>query len=252
MFYDPDQHLTVEPLTHHWNLRRPRLLILHGTACDWATTEGILRGTYKPEEISAHYAISQQGEVVQYLDNTVRAYHAGVAYWGGIDKDINSLSVGIEIECLSHNEMFNTEESTYTPVQVKKLIPLVQQLMSKFRISPWNVLAHSDIAPDYKYDPGIYFPWQELAKQGVGIWHDLEPVQDDPIVTDAKRLSDFRRNLTFYGYTNNPAVAGEKHQNVIRAFQTHFLPWNINGQATEQSIAALDVLLTKKYGSFDL
>ncbi|HEY1095684.1 MAG TPA: N-acetylmuramoyl-L-alanine amidase [Alphaproteobacteria bacterium] len=244
----PDQQTTVAPLTHHWNLRRPHFIILHGTEVDWELTNKILRGQHE-REASAHYAISQTGELVQYLDDTVRAYHAGASYWGGVS-GLNHSSIGIELECISKDGSFSTAESTYSDVQFDVLIPLVKKLMETYKIDPWNILAHEDISPGRRVDPGIHFPWQKLAGQGIGLWHDLAPAENDPVVTDPARIANFFRDLTFYGYTNNPAMVGENRKDLLKAFQVHFLPWNVCGQVTEQSVAALAVLIQKKYGSF--
>lgn len=248
MALSSDQQITVEPLTHHWNLRRPHFIILHGTEVDWDLTNKILRGQHE-REASAHYGISQQGEVVQYLDDTVRAYHAGASSWGGVS-GLNHSSIGIEIECISKDGSFSGPESTYSPASITALVPLVKKLMETFKIDPWNVLAHEDIAPGRRVDPGIHFPWQQLAKDGIGIWHDLEPDPNDAVVTDPARIANFYRDLTFYGYTNNPAMVGENRKDVLKAFQVHYLPWHVCGQVTEQCISALAVLLQKKYGQF--
>ena len=236
------------PLTRHFDKRGIQHIILHGTEVDWAKTEAILRGQTE-YEVSCHYAISQEGELVQYVDKDVRAWHAGAGWWSGVQK-LNNSSIGFEIECVSTSAKFDGPESTYSQAQIDVLIPLVKSLIDEYAVLPWNIIGHQDMSPNRKWDPGIHFPWQELAKHGIGLWHDLLAVKDDLVVTDPARLSKFKRDLTFYGYTNDPVVAGDNHVNVIRAFQTHFLPWNICGQATEQSIAALNVLLERKYGTF--
>jgi N-acetylmuramoyl-L-alanine amidase len=243
-----DQQTHIVPLTHHWNLRKPHFIIIHGTEVDWDLTEKILRGQHE-REASAHYAISKTGELVQYLDDTVRAYHAGSSYWGGLN-GLNHSSIGIEIECISKDGTFSGPESTYNKTQMDVLISLLKRLVEMYKIDPWNILAHEDIAPGRRVDPGIYFSWQKLAENGIGAWHDLGPAKNDPIVTDPLRLSTFYRDLAFYGYTNNPTIVGEDRKDLLKAFQVHFLPWNVCGQVTEQSITAIAVLLKKKYGIF--
>lgn len=237
-----------ERLTHYYDLREAQHIILHGTEVPYEHANRIFRGQ-TDHQASCHYAIDQAGILTQYLDDDVRAWHAGVSWWGGVKK-LNNSSIGIELECISLNALFDGPESTYTAAQMETLVPLLEKLILKHKIEPWNILAHGDVAPDRKWDPGVHFSWAELAAHGVGLWHDLEPAADDPVITDPQRLSAFRRDLTFYGYDNRPEIAGENHVNVIKAFQTHFLPWNICGRATEQSVTALDMLLTKKYGAF--
>lgn len=239
-----------KPLTRNFDMRGAQHLVLHGTEVDWARTEHILRGQSE-FEVSCHYAISQTGELVQYVSEDMRAWHAGAGHWAGVRR-LNASSIGIEMECISKNGTFDGDESTYSNAQIEVAIPLIKDIMARHTIEPWNVIGHQDMAPHRKWDPGVHFPWARLAKEGIGLWHDLAPVSDDAVVTDPKRVAKFRRDLTFYGYDSRPEIAGEGHVNVIKAFQTHFLPWNICGLATEQSIAALDILLEKKYGRFDV
>jgi N-acetylmuramoyl-L-alanine amidase len=234
----------TEPLTKMFDAnRRPQMLVIHGTAVDWAETNKILRGE-TDYEASCHYAISQTGEVVQYMDDRARAWHAGVSYWGGFT-DINSISVGIELECVCPDATFKYPENTYSKAQMDKLVPLAKKIIEIYKIHPWNVVAHQDIAPYRKMDPGVNFDWQGLAQQGIGLWHDLALQKNDPVVDNLVTVQDFRGLLGLYGY--DVRVQSDKSfSDVIRAFQTRFLPWNICGEVTEQSVAALMILLQKK------
>lgn len=227
-------------LTRFYNERRdgatPSFLIVHGTAVDKGEAHKILSGQ-TVREVSCHYMIDQSGQVTQYLDESVRAWHAGISYWEGIT-DINSHSIGMELECLSHNEKFDEPEAFYTDAQMQTLITLAQQIIDRHNIPAHRVLAHQDVAPGRKADPGPHFDWTQLAQNGVGLWHGLQPADNDPVIDDSVA---FIQKLDAYGYDTSKELPS-----VIRAFQTHFLPWNICGQVTEQSVQALDILLEKK------
>jgi N-acetyl-anhydromuramyl-L-alanine amidase AmpD len=235
------------PLTQRFNERRPSILVLHGTQVDWTETNAILRGQTS-YEASCHYAISQQGEVVKFLDHSARGWHAGLSYWGGFT-DINSLSIGIELECVCKDDTFSYPENTYSKAQMDALKKLAVDMTTENKIKPHHILAHQDIAPYRKNDPGINFDWEGLASSGLGAWHGLTEQKNDAEITDPKTIDEFRVLLGLYGYDVRPNKDGKDFSSVIRAFQTHFLPWNICGKVTEQSLAAIIILLQKKYQS---
>ena len=233
------------PKTHMFNTRRPSMLILHGTEVDAQQSHEILSGN-TDREASAHYLIEEDGKIVQYLDEGVRAWHAGLSYWSGFS-DINSASIGIELVCLSKDGSFNGAESKYTPAQMTSLIDLCREILARHKIPAYHVLAHQDIAPGRRFDPGIHFDWQNLAQHGIGVWHDLEPQADDFVITDQAEIQMFHLGLSLYGYAQE-AFDDQPFSEVIRAFQSHFLPWNVCGEVTVQSVAALGILLGKKHG----
>lgn len=237
-----------EPKTPYFDAprRRATFLIIHGIGTSLERAEEIFTG--KSEyEVSVPYLVTQKGEIRQYLDETVRAYHAGVSYWSGIT-DINSTSIGIELETEpTKDDLSVFEIARYSQKQMEVLADLCKGIIERNKIQPYHVLGHQDIAPGRKPDPGQHFNWKLLSELGVGVWHGLESVKEDPVVTNGDQIGLFKNKLGLYGYdiresTNFPEV--------IRAFQTHFLPWNITGQVTEQSIHALNKLLEMKYGQF--
>lgn len=256
--------MSFTPLTPHYNDRRATMLIIHGTECSDEKSRDIFAGK-AAHEASCHYYIDDKGEVIQYVDETARAWHAGVGYWSGFT-DINSMSIGIELLALSQSRRFDGLDTMYTEAQMKSLVELCKGIVTRNRILPHHVLAHQDVSctrefeptPENlysveepvgrqkKYDPGPKFDWKLLADNGVGLWHGLQPVAQDKIVTDEAQLFSFYTGLAVYGYDIRPLPHITDYTSVIRAFQTHFLPWNISGQVTEQSIAALNILLAKK------
>lgn len=235
-----------EPKTHMFHShRRPGMIIVHGIACELEESEKILTG--KTEfEASVQYLITCDGEIRQYLDETARAWHAGVSYWAGFT-DINSMSVGIELEgeqVISDEKQFY--QVTYTDLQMQTLANLIKQISQRWNIQPYHILGHQDISPFRKKDPGPNFDWGYLAKQGVGVWHGLEKPAQDVVLEDPRMIEAFAQMLALYGYDTR-LTEGRDLKDVITAFQIHFLPWNICGLVTQQSVQALDILLEKKF-----
>ncbi len=237
---------TFKAKTPHYNERKPVLLIVHGIGTSLEDAENIFTGNSE-YEASTHYFITQTGEVRQYLDETARAYHAGVSYWSGIT-DINSISLGIELE---GNPVITDEKDfhlvSYNKTQMQALSELIKSICDRNKILPHNILGHQDISPYRKKDPGPHFDWKMLADNGVGLWHDLEKPAQDVVIEDKQMIAAFMQMLTLYGYDPRPAPEGHNWKEVVTAFQMHFLPWNICGLVTQQSIQALDILLDKKF-----
>lgn len=235
----------MNPKTHMFNERRPTMLILHGTEVDAQKSRDILSGN-TDREASAHYLIEEDGKVIQYLDENLRAWHTGVGYWSGFT-DLNSASIGIELVCISKDGSFAGQESKYTNAQMESLVTLCTEILSRHKIEPYHVLAHQDISPGRRYDPGIHFDWEFLAKNGIGVWHGLEPITDDFVITDEAEIKMFHLGLSLFGYAAQP-LDDKPYEEIVRSFQLHYLPWNVCGQVTAQSIEALGILLGKKHG----
>ncbi len=142
------------------------LIVLHYTAMENAAL-AVARLCDPKSEVSAHYVISQSGEIFQLVDEDKRAWHAGVAHWDGED-DVNSCSIGIELDHMGMDAQ--GQFLAYPAAQIERLITLLQDLCARYHIPPHRVVGHSDVAPLRKQDPGDLFPWQELAAAGVGIW----------------------------------------------------------------------------------
>lgn len=247
--------------------RNPTMIVLHGTEITDALARAVFEGKTKAQG-SCHYYINAAGELTQYLDETKRAWHAGSSYWAGFT-DINSMSIGIEMEAVSHSRKFDGAETVYSKPQMLTLISLVRDIQSRYRIAPWNIVGHQDIsctrpfepepadnlddildsqpvAQQRKYDPGVHFDWRFLSENGIGLWHDLKQQEDDPEITDSDILQGFYQNMAVYGYDMRKSDADQEHEHVIRAFQTRFLPWNISGKVTEQTVIAINRLIGLK------
>ena len=159
-------------------------------------------------EVSAHYLIKEDGKIFQLVKDEYRAWHAGKSYWAGRD-NINDCSIGIELD--------NLGDSPFKEQQMQSCIALCKHLSLQYNISPQHILGHSDIAPSRKVDPGIFFDWQRLAKEGLGIW----PKE----ISQSVQLScsEIQEKLQKIGY--NIEVTGrwdDQTAAVIRAFQSHF------------------------------
>lgn len=230
---------------------RIRFLIFHYTAVDLPTSLKLLTG----EEISAHYLISDEisrrsGLTVVYplVREDRRAWHAGVSHWNG-RTGLNDTSIGIEIvnPGFTENMLGRKTWYSYSEPQISALAALAKEIMRRHGITPDNVLAHSDIAPLRKQDPGILFPWKALAAQGVGVWPDPQRVCRylDGRAPDAPAdILPLQAALRRYGYDQTP-LTGELDEDtriILSAFQMHFRPDNIDGLPDAETAAIVQAL----------
>lgn len=162
---------------------RPELIVLHYTAMkDCAAAERALCDPAR--EVSAHYLISRSGEVIQLVDEARRAWHAGAGGWRGTG-DVNSRSIGIELD--------NDGVSPFSGPLMDALEGLLPGILQRWSIAPEGVIAHSDMAPERKSDPGPRFDWLRLARQGLSVWPDPQPC-------DTTDLARFRADARTFGY----------------------------------------------------
>ena len=156
-----------EKLLSYYNVRQKNkidMIVIHAAA---QKSINELVDVLEEREVSAHYVVGVDGEVVKLVDEKNRAWHAGVGVWNG-EHDINSYSIGIEL-C---NGLFGEEK--YPKVQMEALKELCLDIMNRYDIKPYNVIGHADMAPNRKIDPGSMFDWKYMAKNGIGIWYDLK------------------------------------------------------------------------------
>lgn len=178
-------------------------------------------------QVSAHYLLDEDGTSWRLVDEEARAWHAGVGCWRGWH-DINSRSIGIELSNPGHEYGYRD----FPDEQIAALIELSRGILARHPIPAHNVVAHSDIAPDRKIDPGERFPWAQLAAAGIGLWPDSNapvntatPMQDAPIIM-----------LSEIGYdTENYA-----EETVILAFQRRFRPSLFDGVLDEETRQRID------------
>ena len=209
--------------TTNFNLRKPNFVILHHTAQN--SCEQTLRAfTTVKSEVSAHYLICKDGTVHHMLSDYLRAWQAGVSKWGSAT-DINSLSIGIEID--------NNGFEPFTDAQINSLLQLLDRLKRAYNIPAANFIGHADIAPGRKVDPNKYFPWQKLAENGFGIWYDTTGVQV-PVDFDAMQA------LRIIGYDV------KKPEAAIQSFKLHFVQNDSTREISDDEKKIL-VDLEKKY-----
>ena len=138
------------------NNSKIQLIIIHYTALK-NTLDAISYLCKKEKKVSSHYLISQNGTVYNLVEDKFRAWHAGHSFWQEIT-DINSISIGIELD---YNP--NGKNNKFSFKMIYSLKKLILKLQKKYKINKNNILAHSDIAPFRKKDPGKHFPWQLLS-----------------------------------------------------------------------------------------
>ncbi|TDQ09630.1 N-acetylmuramoyl-L-alanine amidase [Pedobacter metabolipauper] len=198
----PDQQSWVGSI--NFGIRKPNYVVIHHTAQDslqQTINTFIVKGR---SEVSSHYVVGRKGEVVQMVNDYLRAHHAGIGKWGN-DKDLNSSSIGIEID--------NNGKEPYSAVQLKSLMTLLATLKKRYNIPAANFIGHADVAPGRKNDPRN-FPWKVFAKKGFGLWYDdvlLLPPPDFDAVAALRIIG--------YDVKNLPAA--------IEAFKIHFVQTDI-------------------------
>jgi N-acetylmuramoyl-L-alanine amidase len=210
-------------------------LILHYTGMPTAQA-AIDRLRDPAAHVSSHYVVDEDGGVLRLVPEARRAYHAGISFWRG-NTALNGRSIGIEIVNPGHEWGYRD----FPALQMAAVCDLCLEILSRHPIPPRNVVAHSDVAPDRKEDPGERFDWQGLARNGVGLWPDGVPDLGvvDP-ARDAGRLRAVRHALRQVGYDVAPEGALDPAlATVLRAFQRHWRPEAITGQADAGTLARL-------------
>ena len=193
-------------------------------------------------KVSSHYIVHEDGLIIQLVDESRRARHAGVSSWHGLT-DINSLSVGIEIVNGGHDYHC----PPFPDPQIDAVIRLCRDIQSRWPIPQSRVLGHSDVAPDRKRDPGERFPWDRLYREGIGLWVAPEPIGAGPELKSGDSgdaVSGLQEQLSDYGY-GIPAtgIFCELTHDVVMAFQRHFRPLRVDGAADVSTLATLHRLL---------
>jgi N-acetylmuramoyl-L-alanine amidase len=218
------------------------ILLLHYTGMPDA--EQALAWLCDPRsEVSSHYFVFEDGRVIALVPEERRAWHAGTGSWGA-ETDINSRSIGIEIANPGHPGGL----PEFPEAQIEALIGLCRGIVGRNPIPAHRVLAHSDVAPGRKLDPGERFPWQRLAAEGIGHWVEPAPLGGGRFFArgdEGQPVEALQAMLALYGYGID--VTGQfeaRTEAVIAAFQRHFRPAQVDGIADRSSIETLHALLT--------
>jgi N-acetylmuramoyl-L-alanine amidase len=172
--------------------------------------------------VSCHYLIRKDGEIFNLVEDDKIAWHAGESSWQNSVK-LNQNSIGIELD--------NLGNSKFSQEQMKSCIDLCQYLVSLYHLNPEDIIGHSDIAPNRKIDPGIFFDWQLLAKHNLGKWHDIaysEDLKSQPLLgfeESGHKVLELQQRLHKLGYKiEQSGQFDTQTSKVIRAFQAHFCP----------------------------
>jgi N-acetylmuramoyl-L-alanine amidase len=228
------------------NGRQPDMLILHYTGMDSA--EGALDWLTREEaKVSCHYLVDEEGRVAQIVTESERAWHAGQSQWAG-ETDLNSCSFGIEI----HNPGHDFDYPDFPDAQMQAVEALCLDILRRHAIPPDRVLAHSDIAPGRKRDPGEKFDWARLARSGIGLWVPPAAVGGDQGLgpgDEGVSVAELQRQLLEYGYgVEVTSTYGTGMEKVVEAFQRHFRPARIDGRADLSTRDTLARLLAARRG----
>lgn len=241
--------------------RRPSILLLHYTGMPagrgLTMAERALRWLEMPEsEVSCHYVVDEDGTVVQMVAEARRAWHAGRGAWAG-DADINSASIGIEIAHAGHpwDQSLSPDLAAgevppehpgllpFPEPQIRAVAALCRDIVTRHGIRPERVLAHSDIAPDRKRDPGETFPWERLAAEGVGLWMRPEPIAGGRFMArgdEGEPVAALQAMLGLWGYgLDVTGTFDQRTHDVVAAFQRHWRPERVDGVADMSTVTTL-------------
>lgn len=224
---------------------QPTILLIHYTgmedaerACAWLCSDH--------SRVSCHYLVDEAGAITQMVSEDKRAWHAGVSLWGGV-ADVNSHSIGVEVQNAGHTGGY----PDFPAAQMQRVAALAGDIISRWLIEPRRVLAHSDVAPGRKIDPGEKFDWAMLHRAGVGHWVEPVPVfhghSDQPcfeLGAVDEAVSKLQQDLRSYGYgIEVTGTFDNPTKQVVEAFQRHFRPALVDGRADPSTLATLERLL---------
>jgi N-acetylmuramoyl-L-alanine amidase len=213
-----------------------KFIIFHYTGM---TTESasLNRLTNSQSEVSSHYLIKNNGEVVMMVPDLYIAWHAGKSYWKNF-KSLNKNSIGIEISNPGHNLRYKK----FSKKQVQSILKISKFLIRKYKIKKKNILGHSDIAPNRKKDPGEKFPWKFLSKHKIGFWHNLSTKvlkENRKKKINILGKKNFYNNLSKIGYLikSPKEIKKDKYLNLVsKAFQRRFRQELINGEIDQECL----------------
>ena len=225
------------------NIRQIKFLIFHYTGMR-LEVDAIKRLTKIQSEVSSHYLIKNNGEIVVMVPETYIAWHAGVSFWKDY-KSINKYSIGIEISNPGHSHKYKK----FSIKQIKSIVKLSKYLIKKYNIKPISILGHSDIAPNRKKDPGEKFPWKYLATEKIGFWHDLNSknlIKERKLKINDQQKKEFIKNLSKIGYLKRYNIIRLKNlKKIIIAFQRRFRQDLVNGIIDQECLLISKNLIKK-------
>lgn len=221
---------------------RPDMVVLHYTGM--TSGMGAELWLCNPEsEVSSHYIVHEDGRIVQMVREADRAWHAGRSSWRGVT-DVNSCSIGIEIANPGHEFGY----PDFPQAQIEAVIALCAGIGMRHGVAAERVLAHSDVAPGRKRDPGERFPWPALHAAGIGHLVEPAPIRGGRFLTPGESgepVEALQSMLALYGYgLEITGFFDAATHSVVEAFQRHFRPSLIDGVADRSTIETLHRLLS--------
>jgi len=211
-------------------------------------SEAISRLTNIQSQVSCHYLIKKNGEIIAMVPETYIAWHAGKSSWRNC-KSLNKNSIGIEITNSGHEFKYKK----FTEKQINTLLKLSRYLIKKYNINLKNILGHSDIAPERKKDPGENFPWQYLSQNKVGLWHTIkkqELIKNRKIKATKINKDIFINNLFKIGYQKKKPKTLSKNKYldyIIKAFQRRYRQSLIDGKIDQECLIISQNLIKTFY-----
>jgi len=216
---------------------RPAFVILHYTEMPLAAARDRLCDP--AAEVSAHWLIAASGAAEALVAEEMRAWHAGVSAWRAHD-NLNDISIGIELD----NPGPPGGSPPFPEPQMATLEMLLAEIMERWAIPPENILAHSDVAPDRKVDPGAKFDWRRLARRDLSVWVDPEP--SGPPAEDAATVAAFQRAASAIGYRlEETGAMDDPTRAVLTAFQRRFRPFEVGAPLSAETVAQSDDLAAR-------
>jgi len=219
----------------------PDMVVLHYTGME--TGEAALARLRDPSapRVSCHYLVEEDGRLFRLVPEERRAWHAGVSFWKG-QRALNAVSIGIELVNPGHDYGYRP----FPEAQIATLIALMDDIRSRWTVPDGRIVGHSDIAPDRRMDPGELFPWRRLAEAGHGLWAEPPASPGPPLGEGEQGTGVFalQAGLTRLGYDAAPSgVFDAATATVVRAFQRHWRPEQVDGVADGETRARLVALL---------
>jgi len=217
-------------------VRQIKFIIFHYTGMK-TDTESLNRLTNIKSEVSCHYLIKNNGEIVMMVPDLYIAWHAGKSHWKNF-KSLNKNSIGIEISNPGHNFRYKK----FSKKQIQSILKISKFLIRKYKIKKKNILGHSDIAPNRKKDPGEKFPWEFFSKHKIGLWHNLSTKmlkENRQKKINILSKKNFYNNLSKIGYLirNPKEIKKDEYLNLVtKAFQRRFRQELINGEIDQECL----------------
>ena len=228
-------------------LNQIKFIIFHYTGMK-SESAAIKKLTSSNSEVSSHYLVKNNGEIVVLVPDRYIAWHAGVSSWKN-DKLLNKNSIGIEISNPGHGFGY----SKFSRSQILSIIKLSKFLIKKYKIRSKNILGHSDIAPSRKKDPGEKFPWKRLSQCKIGLWYNLNQkmlIKKRLLKTSNFEKKLFLRNIFKFGYPDK--ILNDINFNkaqytkiIVKAFQRRFRQTLINGKIDQECLIISKNLIKK-------